>query len=72
MPESPDFGTILTLPRAPRETVAQLVYVNGAAEPSYAFIPQRSASGESWPPLRLSGRQWRLLQLLQRSGSRFI
>ena len=72
------FATQLWLDRDPwptpvaPEVVAQLVYVNGATEPSYVFIPRRSASGEAWPPLRLSGTQWRLMQLLRRSGSRFI
>jgi hypothetical protein len=63
---------ILTLPTAPHETVAQLVYVNGAREPAYAFIPRRTSTGMSLEPLRLTGRQWRLVQLLQRSGSRFV
>lgn len=73
MPETPDFDRpFATLPIPPPETVAQLVYVNGATEPSYAFIPRRSATGEQWPPLQLSGQGWRLMQLLQRSGSRFI
>jgi len=63
---------VLTLPKAPHKTVLQLVYVNGATEPSFVFIPQRSATGEQLTPLQLTGKQWRLLQLLQRSGSRFI
>lgn len=45
---------------------AQIIYVNGATEPSWAFI--RGVNGT----FRMTGKQWRVMQMLARSGSRFL
>lgn len=56
----------------PPDATALLLYYSGATEPSLAWIPRRLPSGESLPPLCMTGKQYRLMQILQRSGSRFV
>ena len=57
---------INSIPSGPRGTIAQHIYINGADQPSCTILV-----GSNGPfPITLA--QWRLCQLLARSGSRFI
>jgi len=59
--------TLSGLPPSPAATtVANLIYFNGAEQPSFAIL--WGVAG----PYEASREKWRLLQLLQRSNSRFV
>lgn len=55
-----------TLPIRSSLVTAHLVYVNGATQPSYAIIV--GVNGY----FKMTGKQWLLMQLLQRSSTRFV